>query len=384
MPPFRASYEEDEHTQLRATARAFIEAHVLPHLPEWNRAGAVDRSFYTAAAESGLIGYEIPEEFGGAGISDYRFSAVVCEEFAHAGAHSVAMCVSLTNDLCLPYILELADDEQKARWLPGIASGNIIPAIAMTEPGTGSDLAGIKTSARLDGDHYIVDGSKTFISSGQNADLVLTVVRTSPDPHKGLSVLAIERGTEGFERGRNLDKIGLHAQDTSELSFVGARVPASNLIGQEGEGFRYLMRNLPQERLGIAVFAVAGAEGTVERTLDYMRQRKAFGKTIGSFQNSRFLMAELTTEIHIARIYLDDCIRRHARGELTTVQASEAKWWCTDLQVRVTDRCLQMHGGYGYMSEYQVSQDFTDARVQTIYGGTNEIMKEIIGRSLAL
>lgn len=379
-----ASYEEDEHTQLRATARKFVETRVLPNLPKWNDAGAVDRSFYTDAAESGLIGYEIPEEFGGGGIGDYRFSAVICEEFARAGAHSVAMCVSLTNDLCLPYILELANDEQKARWLPGIASGELVPAIAMTEPGTGSDLAGIKTSAKLDGDHYIVDGSKTFISSGQNADLILTVVRTSPDPHKGLSILVIERGTEGFERGRNLDKIGLHAQDTSELSFNGARVPATNLIGTEGAGFQYLMRNLPQERLGIAVFAVAGAEGTIERTLDYMRQRKAFGKTIGSFQNSRFLMAELTTEIHIARIYLDDCIRRHTRGELTTVEASEAKWWCTDLQVRITDRCLQMHGGYGYMSEYQVSQDFTDARVQTIYGGTNEIMKEIIGRSLSL
>lgn len=379
-----AAYEEPEHTAVRETARTFTEKEVLPHLPQWNSDGKVSRELYEHAADAGLIGFEIPEEFGGAGISDYRFNAVIGEEIARAGAHSVAMCLVLTNDLCLPYLLDIATEEQKKQWLPPIADGTSVIAIAMTEPGTGSDLAGIRTTAVRDGDHYIVNGAKTFISSGQNADLVLTVVRTSDDPHKGLSILMVEADTPGFSKGRKLDKIGLKAQDTSELSFVDARVPATNLIGEEGRGFAYLMRNLPQERLGIALFAVAGAEGCLARTLDYVRERKAFGQSIGSFQNSRFVLAELSTKVHIARVYIDDCVRRHAAGELSTVEASEAKWWCAELQMEVADRCLQLHGGYGYMSEYQVSQDFTDARVQSIYGGTNEIMKEIIGRSLDL
>jgi alkylation response protein AidB-like acyl-CoA dehydrogenase len=375
---------EPEHEAVRNTAAKLVADYVLPNLDGWNEQGAVDRELYRKAASLGLVGYAIEESFGGAGIDDYRFSAVINEEFARAGASAPGLGINLINDIVLPYLRELSTDEQKKRWLPGVAAGDTVLAIGMTEPGAGSDLGGIRTTARREGDHYVVDGAKTFISSGQQAGLVVVVCRTGDDPHKGLSLLVVEDGMPGFVRGRNLHKIGLHAQDTSELSFTDVRVPVENLLGEEGAAFPAMMRNLPTERLSIAVSAVAAAEGTLARTLAYAKERKAFGKPIGSFQNTKFLLAELATEVNIARIYLDDCIRRHTDGSLSASDAAAAKWWTSELQNRVADRCLQIHGGYGYMTEYQVARDFLDARVQTIYAGTTEIMKEIVGRSLGL
>jgi alkylation response protein AidB-like acyl-CoA dehydrogenase len=373
-----------EHEALRATVAGFVRDYVQPNMERWNADGAVDRELYKRAADLGLVGFAIDERFGGAGIDDFRFSAVITEEFARAGTAGAGLGIGLINDICLPYLLSLGTEEQQARWLPGVAAGDTVLAIAMTEPGAGSDLSGIRTTARRDGDHYVVDGAKTFISSGQTADLVIVVVRTGEHPHRGLSLLVVESGTPGFERGRRLSKVGLHAQDTSELFFHAARVPAANLLGSEGGGFAALMANLATERLGIAVTAVAAAEGTFARTLEYARERTAFGRPIGSFQNTRFTLAEIRTELAVGRAFVDDCVRRHVAGELSAEDAAAAKWWTTDLQVRVADRCVQVHGGYGYMTEYQVARDFLDARVQPIYGGTNEIMKEIVGRGLGL
>jgi long-chain-acyl-CoA dehydrogenase len=293
--------------------------------------------------------------------------------------------ITLHNDICLPYFERYCSEEQRVRWLAGIASGELITAIAMTEPGTGSDLAGISTRARRDGEEYVLDGAKTFITNGINADLVIVAAKTDPsERHRGISLLVVERGTEGFERGRNLEKIGQHSQDTAELSFSDARVPAANLLGKEGEGFHYLVWNLPQERLSIAVSAVAAAEAALRSTLDYVRERKAFGQPIGTFQSSRFTLAELRTEVDIARAYVDRCVQELNAGELTAEDAAMAKWWCTELQGRVVDRCLQLHGGYGYMLEYPIARAYADARATRIYGGSNEIMKEIVGRSLGL
>lgn len=292
--------------------------------------------------------------------------------------------IALSNDITIPYFTDLTTDEQKRRWLPGIAAGELITAIAMTEPGTGSDLAGIRTSAVRDGDDYVVNGSKIFISNGQNADLVAVAVRTSPDTHRGLSLLVIERGMPGFSRGRNLDKVGLHSQDTSELIFEDVRVPAANLLGDEGAGFLGLMRNLPQERLSIAAAAVAASEGVLERTLAYVTDRTAFGKPIGSFQNTRFELADMVTATAVSRAYIDAAIRQHVAGTLSATDAAAAKFWTTEQYVGIVNRCLQLHGGYGYMKEYRIAQDYLDARITTIYGGTTEIMKEIVGRDLGL
>ncbi len=380
--PYRCVYAE-EHEQFRATVRTFLQTSVAPHFDDWERAGIVDRSFYTQAGKQGLIGFEVPEEYGGAGVADFRFNAVIAEEFGRAGYTSASSCLSLHSDVILPYFLS-GNDEQKQRWLPGIASGETVTAIAMTEPGTGSDLAGIRTRAVRDGDDYVIDGAKTFITSGQNADLVIVVTRTDPHPHRGLTLLVVERGMDGFERGRNLDKIGQHGQDTSELSFTGVRVPVANRLGEEGGGFGGLMHNLPQERLSIAVAAVASALGALETTLDYVTERKAFGQSIGTFQNSRFVLAELATEVDVARTFIDDCLAAHIDGKLTAARAAKAKWWTTELLNKVVAKCLQLHGGYGYMTEYPIARFFVDARVQTIYGGTTEIMKEIIGRDLGL
>ena len=375
---------EDEHEAFRETVRGWIEKHVRPHAERWDREGVVDRELFTSAAEDGLLGFAVPEEYGGGGVDDFRFNAVMNEELGRSAVSSGTGGVSLSNDIVFPYFTDLTNDEQKQRWLPGIARGESIVAVAMTEPGTGSDLSGISTRAVRDGDHYVVNGAKTFISNGQNADLVATAVRTGDDPHKGLSLLVIERDMPGFERGRNLEKIGLHAQDTSELSFTDVRVPVENLLGNEGEGFLGLVRNLPQERLSIALGSTAAAEGTFARTLDYVKERTAFGKPIGSFQSSRFAMAEMRTELQVTRAFVDDCVRRHLRGELTVEDAAAAKWWATELHVKVVNRCLQLHGGYGYMREYQVAKDYEDCRIATIYGGTTEIMKEIVGRGLGL
>ncbi len=374
---------ESEHEQLRETTRQFIEKECAPNVEKWESQRLVDRESYAAAGKYGLIGFNMPEEYGGGGSDDFRFNAVVVEELAKFGAACPGL--SLQNDIVGPYFKELGSEEQLERWMPGYASGELIGAIAMTEPGAGSDLAGIKTTAVRDGDDWIINGSKTFISAGINSDLVIVVARTDPDAgHKGFSLLVVERDMPGFSRGRKLDKMGLHSADTAELNFENVRVPGNNLLGKEGHGFYHLMANLPSERLSIAVAAVAGARQTWTDTLQYVKDRKAFGQPIGSFQNSRFLMAEMDTELEIAEQYVDRCLRAVVDKDLTAVQASKAKWWCTELNKRVVDNCVQLHGGYGYMNEYKVARDYVDVRIQTIFGGTTEIMKEIIGRDLGL
>jgi alkylation response protein AidB-like acyl-CoA dehydrogenase len=378
----------DVHQDFRASFRTFLEREVVGEegrYGAWERAGIVPREVYARAGGGGFLGMSVPERYGGAGAEDFRFNLIVGEECQHAGVGSFGLGITLQNDICLPYFLRYCNEEQRERWLPGIASGELITALAMTEPSMGSDLAAMSTRAEQDGDHYVVDGSKTFITNGINADLVIVACKTDPkERHRGISLLVLERGMEGFERSRKLEKIGQHAQDTAELSFDSVRVPAANLLGEEGQGFLYLVSNLPQERLSIAGCAVAAAEAALEWTLSYARERQAFGQTIGSFQSSRFTLAELRTEVDIARSYIDRCVTELNAAALSAEEAAMAKWWCTDLQGRVVDRCLQLFGGYGYMLEYPIARAYADARVTRIYGGTNEIMKEIIGRSLGL
>lgn len=376
---------EAEHELFRQSVQSFIKQEVAPHYEEWETAGLVDRGVFRAAGDAGMLLFGTPESLGGNGIADWRYSAVVNEELARAGFASVGLGFALQNDVAAPYFLELADDEQQARWLPGLTSGELIGAVAMTEPGTGSDLAGIRTTARRDGEDYILNGSKTFITNGQNADLIVVAARTSEETHRGLTLFVVERGMPGFERGRNLDKLGLHGQDTSELFFSDIRVPVRNRLGtDEGEGFYQLVRNLSQERLSLAVMAAASAEGMLEQTIEYVTNRRAFGVPVGAFQNSRFVLAEIKTEIDVARVFVDHCIGLHVANELSPARAAEAKWWVSDVQVRTADRCLQLHGGYGYMREYPIARAFVDSRVQTIYAGTNEIMKELISRDMGL
>ena len=375
---------EPEHQAVREVARDFAATHIVPFHDEWERAEGVDRRLFTEAGKLGLIGFSVPEAYGGAGVEDFRYNAILVDEIARTGAASEAICFSLQNDVVLPYLTDLTTEAQKDHWLPGIVSGETVLGIAMTEPGAGSDLAGIRTSAVRDGADYVVNGAKTFISNGQNGDLFVVAVRTSPDRHQGLSLLLVEADTPGFERGRNLDKIGLHAQDTSELSFTDMRVPAENLLGAEGDGFGQLIRNLPQERLSLAVGAIAAAEGLFEATCGYVGERKAFGTPIASFQNTKFVLAELSAELDMARSYVEDCIAAHVAGELSAARAARLKLLTTELQMRVADRCLQLHGGYGYMREYPVSRAFVDARIQSIYGGTSEVMKTIIAKDLGL
>lgn len=373
-----------EHKHFRETVAKFVADQITPNHERWEEAGLWDRALFTEAGKNGLLGFPVPEEHGGPGVDDFRYHGIVIEETAKTGAAAEAIAFSLQNDVVLPYLVEMTTEEQKARWLPGVVSGDTVLGIAMTEPGTGSDLTGIRTSAVRDGDHYVVNGSKTFISNGRNGDLFVVATRTSPDKHKGLTLLVVEADTPGFERGRNLDKIGLHAQDTSELTFTDMRVPVANRLGEEGQGFYQLVHNLPQERLSLAIGAVAAAEGTFARTLNYVKERKAFGSLISSFQNTQFVLAELATELDIARTFLDDCIAEHVEGKLTPARAAKLKWWATELQFSTANRCLQLHGGYGYMREYPVSQAFVDARIQTIYGGTTEIMKTIIAKDLGI
>jgi len=384
----RRTLFDDVHEDFRASFRTFLEREVLGdegRYGGWERAGIVPREVFALAGRGGFLGMAVPERFGGAGAEDFRFNVVIGEETQWAGVGSFGLGITLHNDICLPYFLTYCNEEQSQRWLSGIASGELITALAMTEPGIGSDLAGMTTRARREGEHYVVDGTKTFITNGINADLVVVAVKTDPsERHRGISLLVLERGMEGFSRGRNLEKIGQHAQDTAELSFAEVHVPVANLLGEEGEGFRYLVSNLPQERLSIAASAVAAAEAAIEWTLDYVRERQAFGQPIGSFQASRFTLAELVTETQIARTFIDSCVQALLVGELTAEDAAMAKWWCTELQGRVVDRCLQLHGGYGFMVEYPIARAFGDARVTRIYGGANEIMKEIIGRSMGL
>ena len=357
----------------------------MPHNARWEAEGIVDRSLFSVAGASGFLGMEVPEKYGGGGVKDFRFNVVVAEELQRADVNAAGLGLTLHNDICLPYFLHLTDDEQKQRWLPGICAGELITAVAMTEPGIGSDLASMSTTAIRDGDHYVVNGSKTFITNGINADLVITAVKTDPaQRHRGMSLLVLERGMEGFERGRNLEKVGMHAQDTAELFFNDVRVPVANRLGDEGQGFLSLVTNLPQERLSIAVTAVAAARTAFERSLAYAKERRAFGQPIATFQHNRFVFAEMATEIEIAQSFIDRCVLALNAGDLTADEAAMAKWWCTELQGRVVDRGVQLHGGYGYMTEYPIGRAFADARITRIYGGTTEIMKEIIGRSLGI
>lgn len=375
---------ESEHRQFRDSARAFVREQILPRHESWEIAGCLDRDLFLAAGKQGLLGFSVPEEFGGPGVDDFRYNAILIEEVNRAGAAAEGIAFALQNDVVLPYLTELTTNEQKARWLPGVVTGETVLAIAMTEPAAGSDLTGIRTTAVRDGDDYLVNGAKTFISNGRNGSLFVVATRTTADKHKGLTLLVIDGDTDGFERGRNVEKIGLHAQDTSELTFTDVRVPVSNRLGAEGEGFYQLVRNLPQERLSLSLGAVAAAEGVLAETLRYVKERTAFGRPLAHFQNTQFVLAELATEVDIARTYIDDCLRQHLVGELTAARAARLKWWATELQVKVADRCLQLHGGYGYMREYPVARAFVDARIQTIYGGTTEIMKTIIAKDLGL
>ncbi|MHA6801029.1 acyl-CoA dehydrogenase family protein [Bounagaea algeriensis] len=378
----RELYEAD-HEAFRDTVRTFVEKELVPHAEQWEQDGVVSRDAWLAAGRQGLLGFAAEERHGGAGVDDFRFNAVIAEELVAAGITSFG--ATLHNDIIAPYLLKLGTEEQKQRWLPGFCSGETISAIAMTEPGAGSDLQGITTTAVLDGDHYVLNGQKTFISNGILADLVVVVARTDPDAgHEGISLLVVERGMEGFERGRNLEKIGQKGQDTAELFFNDVRVPAENLLGQEGQGFVYLMENLPQERLSIGVASAAAAEHILDETTRYCRERTAFGRPIGKFQHIRFELAEMATEVQIGRTFADRCVQEHNAGELNISDAAMAKWWLTEMNKRVVDRCLQLHGGYGYMAEFPVAKAYLDSRIQTIYGGTTEIMKEIIGRSLGI
>jgi alkylation response protein AidB-like acyl-CoA dehydrogenase len=382
----RRTLMEPEHRDFRESFRAFLATRVAPSFVEWEDAGIVPRELFREAGELGFLAFEVAPEYGGAGVEDFRFNVIVGEEAHAAGYTGVAAGITLHNDVCLPYFTEYATGGQRDRWLPGIASGELITAIALTEPEAGSDLAGIATRAEPVDGGYLVNGSKTFITNGLNADLVITAVRTSKEQerHAGLSLLVIDSDTQGFAHGRNLEKIGMHSQDTAELFFTDMFVPSENLLGEEGRGFYQLTSNLPRERLSIAVAAVASAQATLSLTLEYVGTRKAFGKPIGAYQNSRFVLAELHAELMLTQSFVDLCTVQLDAGELTPQDAAVAKWWATELQGRVVDRCLQLHGGYGYMTEYPVARAFMDARVSRIYGGTTEIMKEIVARGLGL
>jgi alkylation response protein AidB-like acyl-CoA dehydrogenase len=374
---------EAEHEAFRETCRAFFAKEVTPHNQQWDRDGIVPRELWLKAGAAGLLCFDVPEEYGGPGVTDFRYNVIVSEEQTRAGASGPGF--SVHSDIIVPYLTSLGTDEQKRRWLPGCVAGEIITALAMTEPGAGSDLQGIRTSAVDKGDHYVLNGSKTFISNGINADLVIVVARTDPEAgHKGISLLVVERGMEGFERGRNLEKVGMHAQDTAELSFTDVVVPKENLLGEEGEGFIYLMMNLPQERLIIAAQAASVIDYVLDLSVEYARTREAFGKPIGRFQHNRFLLAEMATDARVARTFVDDCVMKHIDGRLDAVGASMAKWWTTELQQKIVNQSVQLHGGYGYMLEYPIAKAYQDSRISTIYGGTTEVQKEIIGRSLGL
>ncbi|MGW5106084.1 acyl-CoA dehydrogenase family protein [Nocardia sp. NPDC004123] len=373
---------DDDHEQYRTTVRSFVESEVVPNYPRWEAERLIDRSVMRAAANYGIYGLEIPEEFGGAGVDDYRFRVIVNEEVTRVGATAMNMTLSLQDDLVLPYLLDLANRDQKQRWLPGIAAGELIGALAMTEPDAGSDLRGMKSTAVRDGDDWILNGQKTFISSGTSADLVIVAAHTGSVADGRISLLVVEDGMAGFIRGRKMEKIGLHAQDTAELFFEDVRIPGQNLLGPEGLGLRALFKHLPRERMATTAMAVAVARTVFEDTRRYVLERRAFGSRIADFQHSRFLLAELATEIDIAEQYFDAQVRAFRAGDLTAVDAAKGKWWSTELQKRVVDQCLQLHGGYGYMVEYPVARAYLDTRVQTIYGGTTEIMKEIIAREI--
>ena len=373
----------DEHEQFRSAFQAFLDKAVLPNPAQWERDGITPREVWRSCGANGFLGLTVPEQYGGGGSNDYRFAAVMQEAVSYSGAIGSAMGFTLHNDIVLPYLLGLCNDEQKARWLPGMCAGELIGAIAMTEPGVGSDLANMRTTAVRHGDTYVVNGGKTFITNGINSDVVVVAVKTdTAQKHRGISLLVLERGMKGFDRGRNLEKLGMHAQDTAELFFSDVEVPAANLLGEEGKGFYYLMLNLAQERLNMAVGAVTVCQAALDWTLAYTKERMAFGQSVAQFQHNKFVLAELSTATQVAQVYVDRCIELHNTGALSAEQASAAKYHCTELQNRLVDRCLQLHGGYGYMTEYPIARAWADSRIQTIYGGTSEIMLEVVGRAV--
>jgi acyl-CoA dehydrogenase len=383
-PMSKRSLFEPEHEDYRESYARFLRAEVVPHYAEWERAQLVPRELFTRCAEHGFLAIEVPEELGGNGVEDWRFNVVLNEEAVRAGVADAMAGPLLHSDVVLPYLLSAADEEQRTRWLPGVASGERILAIAMTEPGTGSDLAGIRTSAKREGDRFILNGAKTFITNGVNADLVIVAARTSEDKHGGLSLFVVERGMPGFERGKQIEKLGQHASDTTELFFNDVEVPVENLLGEEGSGFLQLVSRLVPERLTLAVTSMVGCELALAITVSYVKERKAFGRPIGSFQHSRFTLAELKTKVEITRCFIDRCIERHVAGSCSVEEAAMAKWWTTDLLCEITDAGLQLHGGYGYTTEYSIGKAWVDARIGRIYAGTNEIMKELIGRTMGL
>ena len=371
---------ESEHETFRNTVGAFLDKEVVPFHEQWEKDGQVDRNIWNKAGEAGLLCFAMPEQYGGVE-AEFRYNAIMVEEVAKRGVSGLGFGVH--SDICAPYILHNGSEALKEKYLPKMVTGEKIAAIAMTEPGTGSDLQAVKTTAILDGDEYVVNGSKTFITNGQHCDLVIVVCKTDPsEGAKGISLIILDADSEGFTKGRNLEKIGLKAQDTSELFFDNVRVPKENLLGQEGMGFVYLMQELSQERLTIGVGALAAAQGVFEHTKTYVNERQAFGKPVAAFQNTRFKLAEMSTSLTVGQVFVDRCIELHVEGKLDAITASKIKYWTTDMQCKLTDECLQLHGGYGYMWEYPVARAWADSRIQRIYGGTNEIMKEIIARSL--
>ena len=374
---------DEEHDMFRESVRSFIDKEIVPNHEKWEQNGKVDKEMFQKAGSHGFLGTAIPELYGGGGVQDFRYNSIINEEVQLAGVVGSGMCITLHNDVCLPYFINYCNEEQAERWMPGLVNGNLMTAIAMTEPAIGSDLASMGTSAIREGNGYVVNGSKTFITNGINSDLIITSVKTDPsEKHKGMSLLVVEEGMEGFERGRNLDKLGMKSQDTAELFFNDLYVPEENVLGGEGSGFLNLVNNLPQERLSIAITGTASAQAAFNWTVEYVTEREAFGQKISSFQNTRFELAEMKTELDMAWVFVDRQIQALNEGELTAEDAAEAKWWCTEMQLRTITRCLQLFGGYGFMNEYPIARAYADARVQTIYGGTTEIMKEIIGRKI--
>lgn len=374
----------DDHRAFAELARGFVRKEVAANYMDYEEAGIVPRSVFARAGELGLLGFAVPQNYGGLGVSDFRFNQILIEEFMEGDCAGVGLNFALHNDICTPYLVELTTEEQRQRWLPGFVAGTKIAAIGMTEPGAGSDVAGIRTAAVDMGDHFLVNGAKTFITNGINADLVITAVRTSAERHAGVTVMVLERGMDGFERGRNLDKLGLHSQDTAELSFTDVRVPKENVLGEVGRGFSYLMRNLPQERMQIAVACLARARVALRTTIEYVGEREAFGQQIGAFQNTKFTLADVATEVSVAEAFIDKCVLELNAGRLTPADAAKAKLWASEMEFRCIDRCQQLFGGYGYMREYPIARMAADARITRVYGGTSEIMREIIGRDLRL
>ncbi|MEM8799889.1 MAG: acyl-CoA dehydrogenase family protein [Pseudomonadota bacterium] len=375
----RAIYDED-HRLFRDSVRKFFDRELHPHKERWENDGVVDRAFWRKAGEAGLLCPGVPEQYGGLGL-DFKFNAIIDEELGYSGSSGPGFGVH--SDICAHYLINYGSENQKQKWLPKMVSGEVVTAIAMSEPGAGSDLQGVRTSATKDGNHYVINGSKTFISNGQNADLVVVVAKTDPEKGAhGTSLILVEADRDGFRRGRNLDKVGQHAADTSELFFDDVRVPMTNCLGDENAGFAYLMQELPQERLSIGVAAQAAAQRAYDITVAYVKERKAFGKTVFDFQNTRFALADIKTELAVGWAFLDQCINEHVAGKLDVFGGAMSKLWHSEMQWRVVDQCVQLHGGYGYMNEYEIARAWRDARVQRIYGGTSEIMKELISRSI--